>query len=68
MAEQNMTALQKIDAINAVLDKLVDAHGRAKAGYIWAITDIVENLRTDVIVMEDRIKDLQNGSKSEQGG
>ena len=65
MDQKKMTALEKIDAIGGLLDKLTDAHGRAKCGYIWSVVTLVEDLRSDVLIMEEQLKDIQNGIEIE---
>lgn len=55
--KQNLKPLDKIDSMCNVLDKLADAQGRTKCGYIWVLTDLVEQLRSDILIMEDKIKD-----------
>jgi len=62
---QQLKPLEKIDAINGALDKLSDAQGRAKCGYVWAIANLMEELRSDVLIMEEQIKDIQNGTEIE---
>ena len=56
---ENLTPFQKCDTIDNLLDKLVDAKGRAKCGYIYIIGEFVDQLRDD-------IAKLQNGTKSEE--
>ena len=54
---KNLKPLEKIDAVCNALDKLTEAQGRAKAGYIWVITDLIEDLRSDILIMEEQLKD-----------
>lgn len=61
METKNLPPLEKLDAMNNVLDRLVDAQGRAKCGYIWALVNLVEELRSDILIMEEQVKDIQNG-------
>lgn len=56
---ENMTSLQKIDMICSLLDKLTDAQGRSKCGYIYIISEFVDKLREDVLIMEEKLKDLE---------
>lgn len=51
----NMTTLQKLDACASFLDQLVDAKGRAKCGYIYILSDVLERIRQDVIAMQGLI-------------
>ena len=63
MDNNKMTPLQKVEAINNVLDKLTDSSGRMKCGYIWCITELLNGLQSDILVMEEQIKDLKNSGE-----
>lgn len=56
--DQQMTALDRIEAISNVLDKLGDipAGGKLKCGYIWIISDLLNGLQNDILVYEDKLK------------
>ena len=56
---EDMTTLNRIDIIRGLLDKLVEAKGREKAGYIAVIDDFLNHIQEDVLVKEEQIKDLQ---------
>ena len=58
----NMTTLQKLDACASFLDQLVDAKGRAKCGYIYILSDVLERIRQDVIAMQNA-QNNQNGEE-----
>lgn len=58
----NMTTLQKLDACASFLDQLVDAKGRAKCGYIYILSDVLERVRQDVIAMQNA-QNNQNGEE-----
>lgn len=60
---ENMTTLQKIDLVCNLLDKLADAQGRAKCGYIYVIDDVINKIREDVLVMEGQLKDKANSEE-----
>lgn len=55
--KRKLKPLEKIDSICNALDKLPDAHGRIKCGYIWVISDLIEDLRSDILIMEEQLKD-----------
>lgn len=54
---EEMNTLDKINTARNLLDKLVDAQGRAKCGYIYIIDDFLEKVMNDVLVMEEKLKD-----------
>lgn len=60
MPEKEMTSLDRIDVMKGLLDKLVEAQGRAKAGYITVIDDFLNKIRDDLLVKEAQIQDLLN--------
>ena len=62
MDPKNMSALDKITMSQNMLDKLTDAQGRAKCGYIYIINEFLTELRNDVLVMQERIKDFETAS------
>ena len=56
MDQNQMTALEKIEAFGNVLDRLGDLPGgRAKCGLIWVANDLLEGLRGDILIMEDKL-------------
>lgn len=65
MPEKEMTSLDRIDVIKGLLDKLVEAQGRAKAGYITVIDDFLNKIRDDLLVKEAQIQDLLNKEEIE---
>lgn len=54
---ENMSVLEKLDVVCNLLDKLADAQGRAKCGYIYIIDDFINKIRSDVLIMEEQLKD-----------
>ena len=54
-----MSTLDRIDTCAGFLDKLVDAQGRAKAGYIYILNEFLTKIREDVLVMEEKLKDKE---------
>ena len=62
---ENMDSLTRIDVIRGLLDKLVEAKGREKAGYIAVIDDFLNHIQEDILVKEEVLKDLQKEDKSE---
>ena len=62
---ENMTTLDRIDTIRKCLDNLVEAQGRAKAGYIYVIDDFLNRVRDDVLIMEEKLKDAKPQEKPE---
>lgn len=65
MPEKEMSSLERIDIIKGMLDKLVDAQGRAKAGYITVIDDFLNYIRDDLLVKEAQIQDFLTEDKIE---
>lgn len=61
----NMTPFQRCDAIDNLLDKLADAHGRAKCGYIYIIGELINQLREDINKIQNGI---ENREANEDGG
>ncbi len=53
----NMSTLDRLDAVQSMLDKLADSHGRVRCGYIYIIDDFVNRIREDVLVMQEKLKD-----------
>lgn len=62
---ENMDSLTRIEVIRGLLDKLVEAKGREKAGYIAVIDDFLNHIQEDILVKEEVLKDLQKEDKSE---
>jgi hypothetical protein len=62
MKMNDMSTLDRIDAIQSLLDKLADAQGRAKCGYIYIIDDFMNRIREDVLVMQEQLKDKNEAS------
>lgn len=54
---EDMPTLDKIETCRRMLDKLVDAQGRAKCGYIYVIDEFLNGIQSDVLVMEEKLKD-----------
>ena len=69
MDPKDLSPVEKISTCQNMLDKLTDAQGRAKCGYIYIINEILEALKTQVIEMEDNLKTTyttnQNGTETE---
>ena len=59
MDNENMTPLDKITALETTLDRISDSTGRAKAGYVWVMTEILQNLRKDILIMEEKLNDKE---------
>ena len=55
---EDMSTLEMIDTCGAMLDKLTDAQGRAKCGYITIIDDLLRKIRNNTLVNEAKLKDL----------
>lgn len=56
----DMPVLEKIDTIANMLDKLADAQGRAKCGYIYIINEFLDSIKKDVLILEEKVKDIEN--------
>lgn len=61
---EDMTTLNRIDIIRGLLDKLVEAKGREKAGYIAVIDDFLNHIQEDVLIKEEKIIDLQRKTET----
>lgn len=59
MDQKEMTPLEKIDACGTLLDKLTDAQGRAKCGYIYIINEFLNDIKNHVLILEEQVKDLE---------
>ena len=59
MNTEDMTALEKISALENALDRIADSTGRAKAGYVWVMTEILGKLKNDILIMEEQLKDKE---------
>ena len=60
MPEKNeFTTLERIEYMRGFLDKLADAHGREKCGYVALIDDFLNHVQEDVLIMEDKLKNYQ---------
>lgn len=59
MPEHNLSPLDKINATKQLLDRLTDANGRAKCGYICAIDEFLRELQNDVLIMEEKLRDAE---------
>ena len=55
--ENKLTATDRIDSMYNVLDKLanIPEGGRIKCGYVWILNDLLNGLRDDVLVMQERL-------------
>ena len=60
---QNPTPLEKLDLCGNLLDKLADAQGRAKCGYIYIINEWLNDIKQYVLILEEQVKDIQNGGE-----
>ena len=56
---ENMTSVKRIEIIRGLLDRLVEAKGREKAGYISIIDDFLNYINEDILIKEETVKDLQ---------
>lgn len=54
-----MDSLKRISVIRGLLDSLVEAKGREKAGYISVIDDFLNYVQEDILIKEETINDLQ---------
>lgn len=59
MDQKEMSPLEKIDACGTLLDKLTDAQGRAKCGYIYIINEFLDDIKNHVLILEEQVKDLE---------
>ena len=61
MDPKSLTPIEKINACQNMLDKLTDAQGRTKCGYIYIINEILEELKKQITNNETN----QNGIETE---
>ena len=59
MEIDKLNALQCIQAGENILDKLADAQGRAKCGYIYVLSELFNKLKQETLIMEERIRESQ---------
>ena len=64
MDPKELSPLDKITTCQNMLDKLVDAQGRVKCGYIYIINEILEALKIQVSMMEKDLKDITNTNQN----
>ena len=57
---ENMSSLERIDVCYQMLDHIVEAQGRAKAGYVMIIDDMLQKIQEDILIKEEQLKDLQS--------
>lgn len=55
---EDMSTLEMIDTCGVMLDKLTDAQGRAKCGYITIIDDLLRKIRNNTLVNEAKLNDF----------
>lgn len=48
---ENLSPMEILTAMENVLDKLADAQGRARCGYVWILSEFVNNLRGQLAPM-----------------
>lgn len=65
---ENSSTVDKINTARSLLDRLVDAQGRAKCGYIYIIDDFLEKAAKDVLIMEEQLKDLTKAQEIKMEG
>ena len=56
MLEQ-LSTLEKVDAASRVLDQLTESKGRDKCAQICVLGDLLDLIRKDVLVLEEKAKD-----------
>lgn len=66
MDQKEMTPLEKIDACGVLLDKLSDAQGRAKCGYIYIMNEFLDDIKNHVLIIEEQLKDKNNETISQE--
>ena len=54
-----LSPLERVETGMNILDKLADAQGRAKCGYVYILSELLENLHNDVLIMEEKLKDYE---------
>lgn len=54
---ENLSTLEKLETAMTMLDKLADAQGRAKCGYIYILNEFLTEVRNEVLILEEKLKD-----------
>lgn len=60
---ENLSTLEKINMADNVLDQLIDAKGRNKCANICVLGELLNLLKNDVLILEEKVKDKE---KSDQ--
>lgn len=65
--ENKLTATDRINSMYNVLDKLanIPEGGRIKCGYVWILNDLLNGLRNDVLVMQEKISGSEPAASKE---
>lgn len=64
----DMNWLQRMEAMKGILNSLSDATGTARCKYIAVLDELLNQLRNDCLIMEEKLKDFelnQNSGDSE---
>ena len=64
MDQKQMNPLERIDIMGSVLDKLSDAQGRIKCGYICVLSDYLDALKQDFLIMSEKLKDAEQNNQN----
>lgn len=54
---ENLTSLEKIEVAAKTLELLAESKGRQKCAHICVLGDLIDLLRKDILVMEEKLKD-----------
>ena len=63
---ENLNPMEILSAMENVLDKLADAQGRARCGYIWILSEFVNNLRGQLAPMMQNPTEAVSKSDSDE--
>lgn len=64
MEQNQMSPLERIDVMGGVLDKLADAHGRIKCGYICVLSEYLDALKKEFLIMSEKLKDAEQNNQN----
>lgn len=62
---EKLSTVNKIENALEALDRLAEnPKGRARCGYIWILSEILEELKNDVLILEEKIKMEEKGEEN----
>lgn len=59
MSNNDMTWLQRVETMKSILDYLPDAKGVQRCKYICMLDELLDEIRNDGLIMEEKINDFE---------